>query len=114
MTKFMKTIILTALLLSSALASALDFAATPQTAWSQWVGTPPPAHITDARLREAINWRVLGGPVPVRLGATPYGIQMKKWDATISNFGLPAVAEEYVDFLHRLQTALERSKNRHR
>lgn len=88
-------------------AGALDFHATPQTAWAAYVGTPAPAHITDARLRSAMEWRVLHGPIP-RISATPYGIRLALWDRTIRNFGLPIVAGEYHQFLQELRAELDR------
>lgn len=103
----MKKLILT-LTLNLALtlcAGALDFHATPQSAWVAYAGAPAPAHITDARLRSAMEWRVLGGPIP-RISATPYGIRLALWDRTIRNFGLPIVAAEYNQFLHELRAEL--------
>lgn len=88
---------------------ALDFNATPRSAWVQYVGTPPPAQITDARLKAAMEWRVLGQPMPLGLGATPYGIQAALWERTMKNFGLPAVAGEYQQFLTSLRAELARN-----
>lgn len=88
---------------------ALDFAATRESTWIRYVGTPAPAHITENNLRGAMEWRVLQGPVP-SLGATPYGIRLSQWDHSIRNFGLPAVAAEYIIFLRQLRADLEREK----
>ncbi len=109
--KGLKTLMaLMALMVCAGGARGLDFAATHESAWITYVGTPAPARISDARLRDAMQWRILGRPLPTRLGATPYGIALARWERTIANFGLPTVAAEYSQFLTQLRAELDREK----
>lgn len=93
-------------------ARALDFQATPESTWREYVGLPMPVPLTDARLRLSLDMAVLGGP-PLKVldKASPMGVRMGYWDRVIARHGLPLVAADYVNFLRELKAELAREQN---
>lgn len=89
-------------------ASAIDYSATNESVWLRWFWEAPPFEVTDAALRTAIEWDIFGGPVPKINGATHYGLQLKRWERSIKQFGIAVVADDYTKFLRELQAELVR------
>lgn len=104
---------LTAILILAAAistAGALDFAATPESVWAEYVKLPQPNPLTDARLRVSLDMAVLGLPSKSLDKASPMGVRMGYWDRVIARHGLPLVAADYVIFLRELKAELEREQ----
>ncbi|HWL54272.1 MAG TPA: hypothetical protein VNQ90_17665 [Chthoniobacteraceae bacterium] len=91
-------------------ASAIDYQATPESAWVKRFGSAPGFEVTDAALRTAIEWDLFGGPVPKINGATHYGLQLKRWERSIRQFGFAVIADDYATFLEGLKAELSRQK----
>lgn len=89
-------------------AHALDWHATPESVWAEYVTYPPPAPLTQSRLRLGLELSALGKPLPSFPSATPHGIRLQYWDRVIGQHGLAAVADDYISFLRKLKADLER------
>ncbi|HWL51351.1 MAG TPA: hypothetical protein VNQ90_02890 [Chthoniobacteraceae bacterium] len=107
-----KRLILTTLafsLLSGSLFS-IDYDATLQSAWADVVERPPSGEITEAALRDTIEWQVFNGPIPKVNSATHYGLRLKWWNRIIKRFGIAIVAKDYSNFLIELKAALAKDQ----
>lgn len=92
------------------MAQALDFAATPESVWAEYVKLPQPTPLTEARLRLSLDMAVLGLPSRSLNKASPMGVRMGYWDRVIARHGLPLVAADYVIFLRELKAELTREQ----